>query len=372
MRRGMADILGLGISHWPRLAKIDSELSIRLKMSLRDPHIPADVKDTAAWPEAMQREWGSDEGLSSAPKHRAAMLEGLRKVRSALDAFKPDAIVVWGDDQYENFREDIIPPFCVLAYAEDMETKPYAPSRMDGSDAPNIWNRPGDETYTIRFAPEIAKTLVRGLLDSSFDVAYAYKPLHFPTLSHAFLNAVLYLDYDRTGFPYPIVPFTINCYGKFVVSHRGTQPREVKEERFLDPPSPTPARCFDIGRATARVLQASPHRIALVASSSWSHAFLCAKHWQMRPDVAKDRRLYDALVAGDFAAWHDTPLADVVDSGQQEMLNWFCLMGAMSELNAKLNWSKFVETYVFNSDKVAAIYDPVASAASFAGSAGGV
>ena len=92
----------------------------------------------------------------------------------------------------------------------------------------------------------------------------------------------------------------------------------------------------------------------MLASSSWSHAFLCPKHFQLRPDNAADRRLYNASVAGNHAARRDTPLADVVDSGQQEMLNWFCLMGAMAELNGKLTWSQFVETYVFNSDKVVA------------------
>jgi hypothetical protein len=355
----MGDIIGLGISHWPRLAKVDSELTIRLKLSLRDPHIPDDAKRVSSWPEAMQREWGDDQGLTAAPKHRAEMLEGIRKVRATLDTFRPDAVIVWGDDQYENFREDIIPPFCVLAYDQAIETTPYAESRMEGSAAANIWNRPHDETYTVNFAPEVAKTLVRGLLDESFDIAYAYRPLHFPTLSHAFLNAVLYLDYDLVGFPYPIVPFTVNCYGKYVISHRGTQLSKVKEDRFLDPPSPTPKRCFDVGAATARVLRASPSRIALLASSSWSHAFLCTKHFQLRPDNAADHRLYTALLEGDFAAWRDTPLADIVDAGQQEMLNWFCLMGAMSELNGKLTWSQFVETYVFNSDKVAAIYAPV-------------
>ena len=84
------------------------------------------------------------------------------------------------------------------------------PVAHEGSAAANVWNRPPDEAYTVRFAPDIAKSLVRGLLDESFDIAYAYRPLHFATLSHAFLNAVLYLDYDATGFDYPIVPFTVN------------------------------------------------------------------------------------------------------------------------------------------------------------------
>jgi hypothetical protein len=33
------------------------------------------------------------------------------------------------------------------------------------------------------------------------------------------------------------------------------------------------------------------------------------------------------------------------------MLNWFCLLGAVSELGLQLEWSAFVETEVFNSNK---------------------
>ena len=68
----------------------------------------------------------------------------------------------------------------------------------------------------------------RGLIEDGFDTAYAYKPLHHP-LGHAFTNAILYLDYDRTGFPYPIVPFAINCYGRKVLAQRGGLPTFDRE-----------------------------------------------------------------------------------------------------------------------------------------------
>ena len=42
----------------------------------------------------------------------------------------------------------------------------------------------------------------------------------------------------------------------------------------FDPPSPSPKRFMDLGAATARALRDSPFRVALLASSSWSHAFL--------------------------------------------------------------------------------------------------
>ena len=74
------------------------------------------VVPTHRRPELMRQEWGNDQGLGFALRHRAEVIDEIRKARAALDEFKPDFIVVWGDDQYENFKEDVIPAFCVLAY----------------------------------------------------------------------------------------------------------------------------------------------------------------------------------------------------------------------------------------------------------------
>jgi hypothetical protein len=345
----MGEILGLGISHWPRLGQKNEELAIWLRRTLKDPGIPAHDKDPANWPPRMREEWGDDQGVGHAQEHRESMVTGLREVRKALDAFAPDAIVVWGDDQYENFREDLIPAFSVLAYQHDLACKPWG-------GMPNFWNESMDTTFHVKSAPEISKYLATGMLEEEFDVAYAYKPLHFPNLPHAFMNTVLYLDYDRAGFPYPLIPFQVNCYGRYVISHRGIGFPYAEANVPLDPPSPSPKRCFDLGRAAARVLARSPWRIALVASSSWSHAFLCEKTKHLYPDVAADRRLYDAMLAGDVDVWRSTTLAQIEDSGQHELLNWFCLMGAMSELNKRVTYASFTETYVYNSDKVAAVF----------------
>ena len=80
---------------------------------------------------------------------------------------------------------------------------------------------------------------------------------------------------------YPIVPFAMNCYGRKVVAQRGGMPTfDAEIERAdLDPPAPTPWRLFDLGAATARILADSPYRVALLASSGWSHAFLLAKNY---------------------------------------------------------------------------------------------
>jgi hypothetical protein len=76
----------------------------------------------------------------------------------------------------------------------------------------------------------------------------------------------------------------------------------------------------------------------------------------MFPDMEADRAFYQALVTGDYAKWRNTPLSAIEDSGQQEMLNWFCLAGAMAELKRKPAWTLWIESYLFNSNKCFAVF----------------
>ncbi|MBW7945332.1 MAG: extradiol ring-cleavage dioxygenase [Sphingomonadaceae bacterium] len=363
----MGEVLGLGVTHYPPLSGCDADMANILKGRLQDPDVPAHEKDPANWPAEMRAEWGDDEGLAGAARHRAAMLHGLRKAREALDAFNPDFVIIWGDDQYENFRETIIPPFCVMAY-EDMAVRPWGHASESamfsdkedewGGGKPNVWKERKDFEIMVRGHRKAAKHIVESLLERDFDVYYAYKPLHHPSIPHAFLNSILYLDYDRRGFPWPVVPFQINCYGRAVISYRGFISRLADRGRELDPPSPSPRRAFDLGAEVARICAESPWRVALIASSSWSHAFLVDRTYRMQPDVELDRKLYDALVAGNWDVWRNLTLRQIEESGDQELLNWFALAGAMNALGQPCAWSDFVQTYVFNSSKVTAIFPP--------------
>jgi hypothetical protein len=344
----MAEILALGISHYPPLWGPDQRMAWILKRMLQNPRLPEELRTPAGWPEAMRAEWGNDEGVSSAARHRAQLVDWLAQTRAALDAFDPDFVLMWGDDQYENFREDVVPPYCISAY--ERFAFPVPPG--------NVWGETG-RTIELPGHKEAAKMLASRLIEEGFDTAYAYKPLHHP-LGHAFSNAILYLDYARTGFGYPIVPFAINCYGRRVLAQRGGLPvfDRVIDDADLDPPAPTPRRLFDLGAATARILADSPWRVALLASSGWSHAFLTAKNNFLWPDTPADRRMYDALKSCDWKTWRDYSGSAVEDSGQQEILNWSCLAGALSALERKPETTGFVDTWIFNSSKVFLIAPP--------------
>jgi Catalytic LigB subunit of aromatic ring-opening dioxygenase len=349
----MSEILGLGITHQPTLAAKELR-PVALRRALADPLLPEGWRTGDAWPARLREEFGDDGGLAACERHRRELIVEFARIRAELDAFQPDVVVIWGDDQYENFREDVVPPFCILA-ADD-----YTFNLPQPRDQPNAWDDPPGATLRLAGHRAAGKHLASSLITADFDVAYAYKPLHTP-LGHAFGNTALYLDWDRHGFPYPIIPFTVNCYGRRIISDHGNAvPLTLTppDADYFDPPGPSPKRCFALGAATARAFAASPWRVALVASSSWSHAFLTEKTYKLLPDLDSDRQMFAALKAGDFSSWCAKSLDDIEASGQQEMLNWFCLAGAMNELRRLPSHAVMVESTVANSNKVLAIYPP--------------
>ena len=267
----MGDILGIGATHYPPGLVPDEYKPWPLARMLHtDPRIPARLKDPANWPEPMRAEWGTDEGIAAFKAHRARVFNAFRTIRDEIAAFRPDFILMWGDDQYENFREDVVPPFCVLAY-DTLAFQPF--KRLSGR--PNIWGEPDDKVFTCPGQPVAGRVLASRLLEAGIDMAYAYRPLHGDGVAHAFANTLLYLDLDRQGFAYPVLPVTVNCYGRDVIRNQGGGSQHTDE---ADPPAPSPRRCFELGRATARIFKDSPWRVVLMASSSWSHAFLTEKN----------------------------------------------------------------------------------------------
>ena len=159
-------------------------------------------------------------------------------------------MLIFGDDQYENFREDIIPAFCVMGLDQDFSIKPWAGGRA------NRWNEPADWEMKLHGQRDVAKFLARALIDRGIDMSYAYKPLHQEGLAHAFTNTLLYLDWDRKGFPWPVLPFAVNCYGSNLIHAKGGMAALFipPQTDAPDPPAPQPWRCMEVGKAIAEVL----------------------------------------------------------------------------------------------------------------------
>src|SRR5207302_1850642 len=243
----MGEILGIGVTHFPGLMLPDPYMSSFLSRTLKSDRVPAEMKEPARWPEPLRQELAANENGAAAGEHRRRLVGGFRKAREALDAFKPDFVLIWGDDQYENFREDGVPSFCVFAL-DSVDSKPYArPGRSNA----NVWGEGPDTVIHTKGHYAAASTLAANLIKADYDVSYAYRMRYENGLPHAFINTILYLDYDRKGFPWPVVPFHVNCYGSSVIAKRGSTAHLTgdADPNLVDPPGPNPGRCFDVGGA---------------------------------------------------------------------------------------------------------------------------
>src|SRR5689334_11368162 len=99
----VAEVLGLGATHSPLLVGNDARMASIFQRLLQNSRVPPSATDPANWPAAMQHEWAAHQSGDAAPAHRRRAMEGFRAVRTALDAFNPDFLLIFGDDQYENF-----------------------------------------------------------------------------------------------------------------------------------------------------------------------------------------------------------------------------------------------------------------------------
>ena len=358
----MGQILGIGTTHSPPLAMPPERSVGWFKQALAAPNADPWWVDQANWPAGLRAEWGDDEGKSAGLAHRQRLIADFRAQRRMIDAFQPDFVVIFGDDQYENFRETIVPPFCIYGLDDAFSCKPWSRKAYA---AGNSWGVPADWEFRLRGHRDGAKWLANGLIERDVPMPYAYELLHQDVPATAFTNTLAYLDFDQQGFPHPVVPFHVNCYGSDLLKARGHHraglfdTSVVDPTRIPDPPSPSARLCMRIGAHLAEVILASPYRVVLMASSSWSHAALSANTGKMVPDHASDRALLAAFRDGDFDAWRNCTRAQLEAAGQHELLNWMVLVGAMEVEGRKPVIDDYAETWMFQANKIFAHYPVV-------------
>src|SRR5581483_10946209 len=112
----------------------------------------------------------------------------------------PDFVLIFGDDQYEVFQEDLLPPFAIFAID----------SVVCGGE------RGGGKTFTINGHKEAGNYIAAELIRSGFDVGCSWKLRNREDYGHAFTSTVQFLDQDHVGFPHRVIPFSINCYGRYM------------------------------------------------------------------------------------------------------------------------------------------------------------
>lgn len=355
----MAELLGIGITHYPPLLGAPESYANLLRLVLRSHLIPDEKKNPQAWPTEMRQDWDNEQAC--AIEHQRRHREALQQVRDIIDDFDPDGIVIFGDDQYENFKQNIIPPFNIYCM-DSFLSHPFGMLDALGG-GENIWGLPNDYSYNITGDGQLGRQLADLIISRDFPIAYSYEFLNQKHLTHAFANALVFLDWDQKGWSYPIVPISVNCYGTGVVQTRGgmaqlfdTRP-EPEKDPYLDTPGPagpTPRSCFELGETLRSVFDELDGRYVIMASSGWSHAFLTEKHFWLYPDRDFDHQRLQELQQGYHNRWKNLTNDSIEDAGAQEFKNWICLAGAFPGRQATV--IDYLDTWIFNSQKCFAVF----------------
>jgi protocatechuate 4,5-dioxygenase beta chain len=222
-------------------------------------------------------------------------------LRDQLQAYRPDALLMIGDDQGDMFDDANNPTFSVYTGEEPM----WGRSARDP-----LGTRQEDRTK-IEFTPHpgLSRHLLGGLVKRGFDVANIgrFAPRGSPVrgVSHMLSNLVPEVD---PALSIPIVAVFINEYY---------------------PPLPGAARCAALGDAIAEALADRPERIAIYASGGLSHfPGMYNAGWIDEP---LDRWILERLQRNDLDALKHlfTFDSDAMRSGTGEVRAWISVAAAM-------------------------------------------
>jgi Catalytic LigB subunit of aromatic ring-opening dioxygenase len=310
-------VLGLGASHTPLLTLSSEQWAHRAEADYANPRLNLSDGRWLSYAELLA-EVGPRYGeqISAEQLKRKAELcdAALDHLADALEAAQPDVVLIVGDDQTELFSAANQPAFAVF-HGETMVML----DKFSSEGTPTWMQQMGraylmDQKHSLATAPDMARSLIEGLMDLDIDVA-SVVGLQNPKGSgfgHAFGFIVQRLFRGRA---IPVLPVLLNTY--------------------YPPNVPTARRCYDLGQAVAKVLQglASDQRVAIVASGGLSHFVV---------DEALDRRVLKAMVEGNAAALRAIP-RPALHSGSSEILNWVLAAGALAGLS--VSWHEYQALY---------------------------
>ncbi|HEY8856451.1 MAG TPA: hypothetical protein VIM43_03720 [Rugosibacter sp.] len=352
----MAEILGLTVSDFPFLRMKPDNMPWVLHGNLawgwRDkPHL----RDSANWPQPMRDEWGSDQdqGRTAGARAQQSQIQQFRKLRTALDEFKPDVMLFLYRDSAETFSGEERPQFWIHSH-EAVKVTPY---NLWTFFRGNYFEEDPDRVDLFRGHPDAALHLADRLQKAGIVPRVVPAPIHPNGLGHNAIATAVHLDWDKQKYATPIIPLGIDPFrlGR-TRNEEGLSPWDKKRS---DTPL-TPRQAFDLGREIARAYRDSPWRVAIVAGVDWSHANDSGVELErIHPDVEADQRRFAQWQAGDFTHWGDNWSFDEMEThAQWELLVTIVLAGAMSELHSKIQHAHFQPNWVCNDNFVTTIFKP--------------
>lgn len=298
-------VLGLGTSHSPQLSIPAGQWSLLRKKDEDDPRLDYQGLLRRAKPDIEQElpEHKMQARYDACQKAIATLGDLLRRAR-------PDVVVIFGDDQHEQFHDDNMPTFAIYHGKSVPLVKHSGRNRAAWKEAEEMgW---AETAGHYPAGADLADHLIRSLVRDEFDVARCNRLREEIGVGHAF--AFLYRRLWPGG-TVPIVPVMVNTY--------------------YPPNQPTPKRCYTLGQAVRRAVESwnSDLRVAVIASGGLSHMII---------DEELDRVTIEALSNQDKERLWSLP-REKLRGGTSEILNWVALAGVVEPMEMKL--VDYVTTY---------------------------
>jgi 3-O-methylgallate 3,4-dioxygenase len=239
-----------------------------------------------------------------------------RRLRDVVSAAALDAVIVFGDDQNESYLEDCRPAFAIY-YGDTVRNGNAQHSTYSNLPDWYIRNRAAffepvePRDYPVDAA--LALHLIETLSEAEFDLAASKSLRAGEGEGHAM--AYVHRHVMDTRAPIPIVPVFLNTY--------------------FPPNQPGPRRCYKLGQAVRRAIEAYPAdvRVGVLASGGLSHFLV---------DEDFDRAILKALADKDRAFLQTLPRSKL-QAGSSEILNWIAVAGAAEGID--LDWFEYVPGY---------------------------
>lgn len=245
----------------------------------------------------------------------------LDALSTAVEAARPDIMVIIGDDQHEWFTAELQPTFgifcgdAVINFAPTPEE--IAHHTREGRGPSVMGNHPPvDQPYPI--ARALSEQIITQAMRDGFDVAAIMAQPRdghrTKNLGHAYGFIYRRLLRDRAV---PLVPVLVNT--------------------FYPPNQPSPRRCFDFGCSIGRAIAAwdSDARVVVVGSGGLSHFVI---------DEDFDRRVLDAFARDDIVALLAEDDA-LFRSGTSETKNWIVARGVLDGSQFRMQLLDYVPCY---------------------------
>jgi hypothetical protein len=310
-------VLGIGTSHSPLLTFDAITWKERAADDLRNAELTLSDGRTltyAALLEETEGRYVKEATLERFGQQVRDASNAMNRLAAEIASAAPDVVVVIGDDQGELFALGNMPAVSVY-YGDALIMHPMTvDERSPQWLASAIRGYGMDLPHRYPAAPQLARSLIDGLLDRSVDVGAAAQ-IDDPQLAgfgHAFGFIIKRLFGARE---IPVLPVLLNTY--------------------YPPNVPRSRRCYDIGKAICSTLESikNVQRIAVVASGGLSHFVT---------DEQLDKSVLQALKSDDQDQLSAiSPLA--LRAGSSEILCWIMAGGVLS--NLRQIWSEYIPVY---------------------------